>query len=254
MQLKHAALVIVDISGYTQFLRQRNLTLLHAEEIISQLLESVIDVAEFPLTLNKLEGDAAFLYAFMDDDYEKVAKDILKQTLAFFPAFERKAAELSQDTAYCNCDACTHINRLKLKAFIHHGEVVQKKIRQFEELAGEHVILIHRLLKNGVDASEYLLMTESFSTLVDTIPEFKKESHVEEYDDADPVRVDVYFPPDKILPLKIQPYTPKKRSMFVAQSKRLFSQARGKPKAEVFTHIPNKKVGVLAYFRDMMGN
>ncbi len=254
MQLKHAALVIVDISGYTQFLRQRNLTLLHAEEIISQLLESVIDVAEFPLTLNKLEGDAAFLYAFMDDDYEKVAKDILKQTVAFFPAFERKAAELSQDTAYCDCDACSHISRLKLKAFIHHGEVVQKKIRQFEELAGESVILIHRLLKNGIEANEYLLLTESFSTLVDTIPELKKESRIEEYDNADPVRVDVYFPPAKIPPLKTQSYTPQKRSMLMAQTKRLFSHALDKSKADKFKHIPNKKVGVWAYFKDMLGS
>jgi len=252
MQLKHAALVIVDISGYTQFLRQRNLTLLHAEEIISQLLESVIDVAEYPLTLNKLEGDAAFLYAFMDDDHEKVAQDILKQTLAFFPAFERKAAELSQDTAYCDCDACSHINRLKLKAFIHHGEVVQKKIRQFEELAGESVILIHRLLKNSVDANEYLLMTEAFSKLAGDVLGFKKESYIEEYDHSDPVHVDVYFPPAKIPPLKIQSYTPKKRSMFVAQTKRLFAHALDKPKAKKFKHIPNKKVGILAYFKDMM--
>ena len=48
IKLEHAALVLVDIGGYTQFIRQRNLSLLHAEEIITQLLESVIDVAEFP--------------------------------------------------------------------------------------------------------------------------------------------------------------------------------------------------------------
>jgi len=41
MELKHVALVIVDISGYTQFLRQRSLTLLHAEEIITQIYERI---------------------------------------------------------------------------------------------------------------------------------------------------------------------------------------------------------------------
>jgi len=39
------------------------MSLLHAEAIISDLLEAVIDHAEYPLTLSKLEGDAVFLYA-----------------------------------------------------------------------------------------------------------------------------------------------------------------------------------------------
>ncbi len=252
MQLKHAALVIVDISGYTQFLRQRSLTLLHAEEIITQLLESVIDVAEFPMILNKLEGDAAFLYALLDDDHEKAARAILKQTLAFFPAFRRKATELSHDTSYCECNACTHIDRLKLKAFIHHGEVVLKKIRQFEELAGENVILIHRLLKNSVEADEYILMTKSFSSLAGGIPDYRKERRVEKYDNAEPVPVDVYFPPPAIPPLEIPAYTPQKTSMFMAQIRRLFSHLFGKSQKEHFEHIPNEKVGFFAYFGELM--
>jgi hypothetical protein len=36
-------------------------SLLHAEEIITELIEAVIDAAGFPLILNRL--DAAFLYA-----------------------------------------------------------------------------------------------------------------------------------------------------------------------------------------------
>ncbi len=251
MELKHAALVIVDISGYTQFLRQRSLTLLHAEEIITQLLEAVIDAAEYPLTLNKLEGDAAFLYALMEDEHEKVAKDILKQVQAFFPAFERKAAELDQDTAYCDCDACSQISHLKLKAFVHHGEVVMKQIRQFEELAGEEVILIHRLLKNSVEADEYILMSSAFAKLTGGIPELRKEKRTEKYGDDPAIEVEVFYPTPKIPPLEIQEYTPQKANMFSAQIKRLFSHAFGKK--EGFTHLPNEKVGVLAYFREMMG-
>ena len=251
MQLKHAALVIVDISGYTAFLRQRNLTLLHAEEIITQLLEAVIDAAEYPLTLNKFEGDAAFLYAVMDDDHEKVAKDILKQTLAFFPAFERKAAELDQDTAYCDCDACSQISRLKLKAFLHHGEVVIKQIRQFEELAGEEVILIHRLLKNSIESDEYILMSSSFAKLTEGISEFKREKRTEKYGDDPAVEVEVFFPAPKIPPLEIPTYTPQKANMFSAQIKRLFAHSFGKH--EDFNHIPHEKIKFFAYFKEMMG-
>ncbi len=250
MQLKHAALVIVDISGYTTFLRQRNLTLLHAEEIITQLLEAVIDAAEYPLTLNKFEGDAAFLYAVVENDHEEVAKDIFKQVLAFFPAFERKAAELNQDTAYCSCDACSQIERLKLKAFLHHGEVVIKQIRQFEELAGEEVILIHRLLKNSIEADEYILMSSSFAKLTGGIPELKKEKRTEKYGDDPAVDVEIYYPVSKIPPLEIPTYTPKKMNIFSAQIKRLFAHSFGKH--DDFTHLPNEKVSVLSYFREMM--
>ncbi|MCP4139857.1 MAG: DUF2652 domain-containing protein [Chloroflexi bacterium] len=250
MQLKHAALVLVDISGYTQFLRKRNLTLLHAEEIITQLLEVVIDAAEYPLTLNKLEGDAAFLYALMNDDHEKVAKDILKQTLAFFPAFEQKIAELDQDTAYCDCDACSNISQLKLKAFLHHGEVVIKQIRQFEELAGEEVILIHRLLKNGVKADEYILMSDAFVELTGGIPDLKREKRKEKYGD-DSVEVEVFYPKPQIPPLVLQSYTPRKANMFGAQIKRLLAHSLGKHKS--FKHISHGKIKIFAYFREMMG-
>ena len=252
MELKHAALVIVDISGYTQFLRQRNLTLLHAEEIITQLLESVIDVAEYPLILNKLEGDAAFLYAVLDDNHEKAAQNILEQVLAFFPAFRRTAAELSHDTAYCDCDACTNIGRLKLKAFLHHGEIVFKKIRQFDELAGESVILIHRLLKNGVNADEYILMTNSFSKLTGDIPHLEKESYTEKYEHSEPEKVHVFYPSPRVQPLEIHPTPTGKMSMFGAQIKRLFAHSFGKSNHNHFEHIPNEKVGFFSYFKEMM--
>ena len=37
-----------------------------------------------------------------------------------------------------------------------------KKIRNFEELAGEDVIFTHRMLKNGIESNEYWLVTDSF--------------------------------------------------------------------------------------------
>ena len=63
MELKRVVLVLADISGYTRFMKIHTMSLLHAETIITELLEAVLDHAEFPLTLSKLEGDAAFMYA-----------------------------------------------------------------------------------------------------------------------------------------------------------------------------------------------
>lgn len=78
METKKVALVIVDISGYTQFIRSEKMSAVHAEEIIFDLLEAVIDKAAYPLTLNKLEGDAALLYAELKDDETAVARDVAR--------------------------------------------------------------------------------------------------------------------------------------------------------------------------------
>jgi len=83
------------------------------------------------------------MYAALDAaaDERAAAHDILRQVTAFFDAFhEKERALIACDT--CRCEGCNHIAELKLKAFLRLGEAAFKKIRQFEELAGEDVILI----------------------------------------------------------------------------------------------------------------
>lgn len=43
MEIKRVALVLVDISGYTRFMKLHAMSLLHVESIITELLEAVID-------------------------------------------------------------------------------------------------------------------------------------------------------------------------------------------------------------------
>ncbi len=161
MRLTHAFLVVVDISGYTSFITQRTVSLLHAEQIITDLIEAVIDQAQHPLTLNKLEGDAALLYGECTPGDVEAAQDVFAQVKAFFPAFSNRLALQQEQRAHCNCGACTRIDHLALKAFVHVGEIAIKQVRQFEELAGEEVILVHRLMKNHVPSREYVLLTEA---------------------------------------------------------------------------------------------
>lgn len=67
MELIQAFIILIDISGYTKFIHKHRVSLIHAERIITELLESVIDASEHPLILNKLQGDAArFMRARMD--------------------------------------------------------------------------------------------------------------------------------------------------------------------------------------------
>ena len=165
MSIQPTCLAIADISGYTQFIRNRRTSLLHAEQIITDLLEAVIDQSQHPLQLNKLEGDAALLYARCGNDSAQAAADVLNQAHRFFAAFHARQNQLIQEgDGGCGCDACTGIGNLRLKVILHLGDVLIKRVRQFEELAGEPVIIIHRLLKNSVVGNEYLLMTAPFHT------------------------------------------------------------------------------------------
>ena len=73
--LQTGYLIIADINGYTDFIRLHNMLKkpivgnsmanifeAHADKVISDLLEAVIDAMEPDVQLNKLEGDAAFFF------------------------------------------------------------------------------------------------------------------------------------------------------------------------------------------------
>jgi hypothetical protein len=194
LELKQAALVLADISGYTNFIRDHTRSALHAEQIITDLLESIADAAEFPLKISKFEGDAAFMYALAEQDVptQAVTRDVTQQIAAFFSAFNTKRGQLT-DVTVCGCEACSNIVNLKLKAILHFGEVVVKQIRQFEELGGEAAILIHRLLKNSVPAREYVLMTEAYLQAGGAMAEREAERRVEQAEGFGAVPVRVYY-------------------------------------------------------------
>lgn len=196
MEIKSVAIVLVDISGYTRFMQMHAASVLHAEEIITELMEAVIDKADYPLTLNKLEGDAAFLYADIEANAKAAARDIAQQVLGFFEAFKKKQSALMHASeGGCPCEACQNIEQLQLKAVLHYGEVVIKQIRQFQELAGNSVILTHRLLKNSLASKEYILMTEAFYQLAGDIPDLRMAKHTEDYPELGSVPVLIFYPP-----------------------------------------------------------
>jgi hypothetical protein len=165
IRLAHVQLVIVDISGYTDFIVNRTISLLHAEEIISELLNALAERSRHPLILNKFEGDAALLYAESAGDPAAAAADAVAQVGSMFDGFDECREQIRITRANCGCDACANVGKLRLKAFMHCGEIAIKQLRGFEELAGEDVILLHRLLKNGIDAREYVVLTDAVCAL-----------------------------------------------------------------------------------------
>ena len=169
MRMQNAVIVLADISGYTRFMKLHGMALVHAESIITELLDSIIDHTEHPLTLNKLEGDAVLFYALADANPQAVAESALHQVNGFFHAFSARKKEIGVD-ALCNCGACTEVVHLHIKAVVNFGSVVVRRVRRFEEISGTSVITAHRLLKNSVPLHEYVLLAEAFEQVLGGAP------------------------------------------------------------------------------------
>ena len=140
-----ACFVIADISGYTSFLAGVELD--HAQDIIADVMDTVVKRLRPPLRLAKFEGDAAFFYAVSDKIDGSLLQDAIES--AYF-AFRKRLRNIQQATS-CECSACRNMRSLDLKFVSQHGEFIKHRMAGREELAGRDVIVIHRLLKNTVN-------------------------------------------------------------------------------------------------------
>jgi len=139
-----AYFVIADISGYTSFLAGVELD--HAQDILADLMDTVVKGLRPPFRLAKFEGDAAFVYAATAKIDGSMLQDIIES--AYF-TFRRRLRDIKQ-ASVCECKACAAMGDLDFKFVAHHGEMVKQKMGGREELAGRDVIVVHRLLKNTV--------------------------------------------------------------------------------------------------------
>lgn len=156
-------IILADISGYTKFMVENHLSAVHGQMVITFLLESLLREVDIPLELQEIEGDAIFLFATRPDDgteWEDVLKQVQTKLLRFFEVFILAAAGLGEMTA-CKCAVCTHADELKLKIIAHTGRAVFHSIGSRRQVSGADVILAHRLLKNSVPGSEYLLLSDA---------------------------------------------------------------------------------------------
>jgi hypothetical protein len=191
-----AVLLIADISGYTKFLRLHRLNTAHAQLVITELLESIIDATMPPLKVSKVEGDAVFFYAMDIENalaQSQLAKAASAQLISLFRAFYQKVNELSA-LNLCFCDACRNVYSLRMKLIMHIGEVFIHRVKTFEEISGTDVILTHRLLKNSVPSNEYVLMTAEAYSRVGEFHQLKPEMRKENCEGIGKVDVVVFYP------------------------------------------------------------
>jgi uncharacterized protein YndB with AHSA1/START domain/class 3 adenylate cyclase len=143
--IQRGYLVLADLSGYTPYLAGVELD--HAHEILTDLLETIIDCFTPLLTISKLEGDAVFAYA--SDSRLPRGEAVLDLIEATYIAF-RDRRQAIQNRTTCTCRACRNIPSLDLKFIVHHGEYLLQKVHAIVEPIGSDVNLAHRLMKNSV--------------------------------------------------------------------------------------------------------
>lgn len=165
-------LVLADLSGYTEYLRSTELE--HAEDVLADLTRTVTHRLGAILTVSKLEGDAIFAYA-LDGAFD--ATMLLDSIDDAYFAFRRRVRDIVHATS-CDCNACRLIPSINLKFVAHHGQFVRRQVSGGEELTGNDVILVHRLLKNEIvdrlEIDAYAFFTDPLLDAMGVDPETLK--------------------------------------------------------------------------------
>lgn len=146
-------LFIPDISGFTNFIN--NTEIEHSQHIISELIENIIDSDHLGMEVSEIEGDAVFFYK--TNDVPDVA-DIYNLAKKMFINFHAHL-KLYDKQRICQCGACSSASKLSLKFVAHSAEIGFTSIKNNNKPFGTDIVLIHRLLKNGIKNSEYILFT-----------------------------------------------------------------------------------------------
>lgn len=160
----HGNILIPDISGFTGFVNR--VDLITGQTITRRLIRSLLENDILDLELSEIEGDAALLYKF---GKKLKPNAILKQYEAMLENFYREQALIKKEYQL-------DLN-LSLKLIAHYGEFGQYELGTFKKLFGTPVIEAHRLLKNDVKSSMYVLITDDLlennpTTAVVNDPEF----------------------------------------------------------------------------------
>ena len=155
MPATNAVILIPDISGFTHFMSSMELE--HASHLISSFLETIVKAANGRFEVSEIEGDAVLLYK---KGGVETKQELLDQCLEIFNAFHYQRKALQQ-VVLCHCGACQSIINLSVKFIAHYGVISEFKVDRFVKASGIDMIIAHRLLKNSINSSEYILLTDN---------------------------------------------------------------------------------------------
>jgi hypothetical protein len=158
--LQKGYLLLADVSGFTEFLADTELD--HAQAILGQVLDSIVNNLTPTMSLSEVEGDAVFVYALESRVTRgELVAELVEATYADFRDLQRNMLR----NATCPCRACRSIGVLDLKFVTHFGEFAFREVAGKWAPIGSSVNIAHRLLKNRITESTgwrgYALFSEA---------------------------------------------------------------------------------------------
>lgn len=145
-KVQEGNILIPDISGFTNFVTQTDLT---TGTIITQrLLSAIMESNTLGLHISEIEGDALLLYKYGE---RFAQKEILNQYEKMLFQFQTELALIGDELGI--------YPDLSLKLIAHYGNISEYRILNFQKLYGDTIIEAHVLLKNSVDSNTYVLIT-----------------------------------------------------------------------------------------------
>ncbi|WP_400193281.1 DUF2652 domain-containing protein [Hymenobacter sp. B81] len=151
-----ALLFIPDISGFTRFIEEAGHP--QAPHLIADLLEILVEANIIGLRVAEIQGDAVLFYQVGPPP---PVRELVQQCRRIFLDFQNYVHLVARDSD-SELSAALLETGLTLKIVVHYGRVSVAQIREFIRLLGRDVIVAHRLLKNNVSGSEYVLLTEDY--------------------------------------------------------------------------------------------
>lgn len=168
---EYGYLTLTDISGYNAYVAGTEFD--HAQEIIHDLLEFLVDRLRPLLTLVQIEGDAVFAYTPENRILRgETLFELIENT---YIAFKNQLTSIKRHHT-CGCAACQNVNALDLKFFVHYGEYIEQSIDDHHGLLGLAPMLVRkRKWKEPVTDSAgwhgYALFTEESLSKLNLKPE-----------------------------------------------------------------------------------
>lgn len=187
--------ILPDISHYTKFMTGTCFSVGHAQHAIFSLLNAMITAADRTLELSKLEGDAALFYV----DADRLSKEELGRSVqSIFAAFFEERERLKRSNV-CPCRACCHIDDLDLKIFVHRGKTARFEFRGAVDHFGTDIIVLHRIMKNGVRSSRYLMVTDAAKESIEFPGNLSAYELNEQVEHVGAVRASIYEIGDEVM-------------------------------------------------------
>ena len=195
VEMHDTIFVLPDISHYTRFMTGNHFAFGHAQHVIFSLINAMIGAASKTVELSKLEGDAALFFV----DADRHSADVIGEAVMdIFRAFYQERKRLAEANI-CLCRACRHINQLDLKIFVHRGQAARFEFRGAVDHFGTDVIVLHRIMKNGVSGDRYVMVTEAAANSINLPRAHEKYGVQERVEHIGSIRASVYKIGDDIV-------------------------------------------------------